>query len=104
MQDSALREAVVQAALSDPGCRLQQVIETFLAEPVWRDPARHGWGTLYTACYLPADAALSLRWRGSEWHQAVDRFERAADGGVPRRPAASGAGSRALSVAWRLGP
>ena len=75
VQDSALREAVVQARLSDPGCGLQQVIETFLAEPVWRDPARHGWGTLYTACYLPAEAALSLRWRGSEWHQAVDRFE-----------------------------
>ena len=73
-------------------CTLQQVIETFLAEPVWRDPARHGWGTLYTACYLPAEA-LSLRWRGSEWHQTVDRFERAADGGV-RRSAASGAGSR----------
>ncbi|MFL5333127.1 MAG: C45 family autoproteolytic acyltransferase/hydrolase [Geminicoccaceae bacterium] len=75
VQDSALREAVVQARLSDPGSGLGQVIDGFLAEPVWRDPVRHGWGTLYTACYLPAEAAVSLRWRGSEWRQAVDTFE-----------------------------
>jgi predicted choloylglycine hydrolase len=75
VQDSALREAVVQARLSDPGTGLGQVVDSFLAEPVWRDPALHGWGTLYTACYLPAEAAVSLRWRGSEWRQAVHRFE-----------------------------
>ena len=58
-----------------PGSGLGQMVESFLAEPVWRDPARHGWGTLYTACYRPAEAALSLRWRGSEWRQGVHAFE-----------------------------
>lgn len=72
MQDSALREAVVQARLSDPASGLGQVIKSFLAEPVRRDLARHGWGTLYTARYLPAESALRLRWRASEWRQAVD--------------------------------
>ena len=74
VQDSALREAVVQARLSDPACGLGQVIDSFLAEPVWRDPARHGWGTLYTACYQPADPALTLRWRGQEWRQPLAVF------------------------------
>lgn len=74
VQDSALREATVQARLSDPGSGLGELVETFLTEPVWRDPTRQGWGTLYTACYLPREGAMSLRWRGSEWRQTVTGF------------------------------
>ena len=74
VQDSALREAVVQAKLSDPTAGLEQILATFLTEPVWRDPALHGWGTLYTACYLPDAHTLELRWRGSAWQQSLDRF------------------------------
>ena len=74
VQDSALREAVVQAKLSDPAAGLEQIVATFLTEPVWRDPALHGWGTLYTACYLPHAHSLELRWRGSAWRQSLDRF------------------------------
>ena len=75
VQDSALREAVVQARLSDPGSGLGELVETFLTEPVWRDPNRHGWGTLYTACYLPAERALRLRWRDGEWVQGIGGFQ-----------------------------
>jgi predicted choloylglycine hydrolase len=75
VQDSALREATVQARLSDPAAGLAQLVDSFLTEPVWRDPARHGWGTLYTACYRPREAAMALYWRGGEWRQTLDRFE-----------------------------
>lgn len=75
VQDSALREATVQARLSDPTTGLAQLIDSFLTEPVWRDPVRHGWGTLYTACYRPREGALALHWRGGEWRQTLDRFE-----------------------------
>ena len=74
VQDSALREAVVQARLSDPGAGLEQIVQSFLTEPVWRDPALHGWGTLYTACYRPAERSLELRWHGNEWRQSVAEF------------------------------
>lgn len=74
VQDSALREAVVQARLSDPGAGLEQIVQSFLTEPVWRDPALHGWGTLYTACYRPAERSLELRWHGNEWWQSVAEF------------------------------
>jgi hypothetical protein len=75
VQDSALREAVVQARLSDPGSGLTHVVDCFLEEPVWRNPAHHGRGTLYTACYLPREGALSLRWHGGEWPQAIFAFQ-----------------------------
>lgn len=74
VQDSALREAVVQARLADPSVGLEQVVATFLAEPVWRDPNLHGWGTLYTSCYLPQMRSLELRWHGRSWRQSVDGF------------------------------
>ena len=75
VQDSALREAVVQARLADSACTLDKLVRAFLTEPVWRDPARHGWGTLYTACYLPRDRTMLLRWRDGEWRQPVEGFE-----------------------------
>ncbi len=75
VQDSALREATVQARLSDPASGPSQLVEAFLTEPVWRDPARHGWGTLYTACYHPREGAMTLRWRQAEWRQTLDHFE-----------------------------
>lgn len=74
VQDSALREAVVQARLADPTAGLEQIVTSFLTEPVWRDPAHHGWGTLYTACYLPHCRSLQLRWRDGDWLQGVDAF------------------------------
>jgi predicted choloylglycine hydrolase len=76
VQDSALREAVVQARLADPASGLGRVVDSFLAEPVWRDPSRHGWGTLYTACYRPMELALDLRWRGgAAWRHGIEQFE-----------------------------
>lgn len=73
--DSALREATVQARLSDPATGLTQLVDSFLTEPVWRDPVRHGWGTLYTACYRPGERGMTLHWRGDAWRQTLDAFE-----------------------------
>ena len=36
--------------------------------------AEHGFGTLYTAVYRPAELCVDYQWPGSTWRQSFDAF------------------------------
>ena len=46
----------------------------FMKEPLFRRDYKAGFGTLFTAEYEPLKAALTLHWRGQQWHQSLDAF------------------------------
>ncbi len=73
--DTVRREALLENVISNPDETLEGLSERFLQPPIYR-PVRQGdWGTLYTACYRPADASVELRWPRSSWQQSIAAFE-----------------------------
>lgn len=47
----------------------------FLHAPVWSGRHGAGAGTLYTACYSPADRGLTMMWPDRSWRQSIDSFQ-----------------------------
>jgi predicted choloylglycine hydrolase len=45
-----------------------------LEPPLYAGHHEHGFGTLYTAVYRPADLTLEYRWPGSSWQHSVGSF------------------------------
>jgi len=50
-------------------------VERFLEPPLYSTDYDDGFGTLYTAAYVPADAAVEYRWPGLTWRQSCAAFE-----------------------------
>jgi predicted choloylglycine hydrolase len=50
-------------------------VERFLEPPLFSTEYEDGFGTLYTAAYLPADGAVEYRWPSAGWRQSFDSFE-----------------------------
>jgi len=55
----------------------EEFIAAFLRPPVYSLAFNRGFGTLYTAVYVPQRRALELRWPGSHWPLALDGAEEA---------------------------
>lgn len=69
------RERFLTSRLADPSESLDRLAERFLDEPLFaRDYAR-GFGTLYTALYLPQQRRVELRWPDRVLHLSFDAFE-----------------------------
>ncbi len=50
-------------------------VDRFLEPPLYSTDYDDGFGTLYTAAYRPADAAVEYRWPGLVWRQSCAAFE-----------------------------
>jgi predicted choloylglycine hydrolase len=67
MSETVAREARLAGALADPELTREGLERVFLEEPVYRPLARHTWGTVYTASYDAAGAAVRLLWPDDAW-------------------------------------
>jgi len=72
---SGEREEFLKAMLSDPGLDLEAFKALFLQPPLFANRYERGFGTLYTAAYLPASRELEVSWRGARVRQRLDAFE-----------------------------
>jgi predicted choloylglycine hydrolase len=48
--------------------------DAFLAPPLYASEFDHGFGTLYTAVYRPAERAVTYRWPEASWDQSLAAF------------------------------
>ncbi len=67
MSETVAREARLAGALAEPSLTREALERVFLEEPVYRPLARHTWGTVYTASYDAAAAAVRLLWPDDAW-------------------------------------
>jgi predicted choloylglycine hydrolase len=75
LQDTVRREALLAAVMSNPAETVDSLLAHFLTAPIHRPLGADGWGTLYTACWLPQTGDLRLCWPGRPtWRQGLDRF------------------------------
>ncbi len=75
LHDTVRREAFLAAVMSNPAETVDTLFAHFLAAPVHRPLGADGWGTLYTACWLPEAGGLRLGWPGRPaWRQSLDQF------------------------------
>lgn len=74
--DTDVRQQFLDSRIGHPDETLASMLRHFSQEPpLYRPVHRHGWGTLYTACYLPAAGAVEYRWPRDGWRQSFARFE-----------------------------
>jgi predicted choloylglycine hydrolase len=73
--DTVRREALLENVIGNPGETMEHLSDRFLQAPIYRPVKKGGWGTLYTACYRPADASVQLRWPRFSWRQSIAEFE-----------------------------
>ena len=57
------------------GASLDNAVAAFLAPPVYQTNFAHGYGTLYTAVYRPADCSAELLWPHQRWRQYCTQFQ-----------------------------
>ena len=60
--DTVRREALLENVIGNPNETLEHLSDRFLQAPIYRPVKKGDWGTVYTACYRPADASVQLRW------------------------------------------
>jgi len=53
---------------------LEDLVAAFLEPPLYAGHHDHGFGTLYTAVYRPADLTFEYRWPGSSWRHSIGSF------------------------------
>jgi predicted choloylglycine hydrolase len=76
LRDTVRREALLAAVMSNPSETVESLLARFLTAPIHRPLGADGWGTLYTACWLPESNELRLCWPARPtWRQGLDRFE-----------------------------
>lgn len=68
------RERYVLELLHDPGMTRERLIEAFLEPPLYSTAFSRGFGTIYTAAYLPAEGRVEYRWPDFTWSQSFDDF------------------------------
>jgi predicted choloylglycine hydrolase len=61
--------------LLEAGAGEQDFVAAFLEPPLHSTNYADGFGTLYTAVYRPAEAAVEYRWPGESWRQSCTAFE-----------------------------
>jgi predicted choloylglycine hydrolase len=61
--------------LLDAGPSEADFVAAFLDPPLYSTDYADGFGTLYTAVYRPAEAAVEYRWPGETWRQSCAAFE-----------------------------
>ena len=72
------RAQLLEQLLAGRGLTAGQLIDAFLAPPLYSNRHGEGFGTVYTAAYRPADASVELHWPGQEpWRLSCDRFHTA---------------------------
>jgi predicted choloylglycine hydrolase len=72
--DTVTREAVLlDAAGATTG--VPDLVERFLAPPVYRSTAASTWGTVYTAAYDCDVRSVELSWPDDRWGLSLDAFE-----------------------------
>lgn len=75
MADTVRREALLENVTGNPNETMEHLSDRFLQPPIYRPVKKGDWGTLYTACYRPADASVQLRWPRFSWRQSITEFE-----------------------------
>ncbi|KAA3620968.1 MAG: hypothetical protein DWQ08_14790 [Proteobacteria bacterium] len=69
------RESYLISRLADSEETEQGFIDSFLADPLYSNSYRHGFGTLYTSVYTPRRGTMQLRWPDETWRQSFDDFK-----------------------------
>jgi predicted choloylglycine hydrolase len=77
--DSYMRESFLAARLGDPAQSEEALLQMFMSTPLLRKASDwNGWGTLYTARYLPQEGAMELHWpAGQVMRQSFTEFTEA---------------------------
>jgi len=65
------REVALEALAGSPSTTAPELIRSFLAGPLHRDPAQTPWGTVYTAVYRPDLGTLDLLWPDDAWRLSL---------------------------------
>jgi predicted choloylglycine hydrolase len=68
------RRDVLAGLVYDQAVDLDGLVAAFLEPPLYAGHHEHGFGTLYTAVYRPADLTLEYRWPGSTWRHSIGSF------------------------------
>lgn len=69
------REAHLLRLLEDRRLTPRQLVRAFLARPLFSTNYAGGFGTVYTAAYRPAEAAMAMHWPGQPpWEQRCGDF------------------------------
>jgi predicted choloylglycine hydrolase len=69
------RERFLMSRLADSTETFERLTERFHDEPLFARDYAHGFGTLYTAVYLPGRRAMELRWPERVLRCSFDSFE-----------------------------
>jgi predicted choloylglycine hydrolase len=68
------RERYLLELLRAPETTRESLVEAFLEPPLYSTAFAHGFGTIYTAAYYPAEGRAEYRWPGFSWSQSFDDF------------------------------
>lgn len=71
---SVEREAVLLKAVAETR-DVEALVQAFLRPPVYQTSFEQGYGTLYTARYVPQSASVELIWPGQRWQQSCSNFQ-----------------------------
>ncbi len=71
---SVERELVLQKSIAE-NKSVEAMEQVFLAPPVYQTSFEAGYGTLYTAKYIPQTSAVELVWPTQRWHQSCSNFQ-----------------------------
>jgi predicted choloylglycine hydrolase len=69
------REHAIVRALEDPAIDATGFVDGFLRPPLFSTAYEHGFGTLYTAAYRPAEGFVDYRWPAFDWRLGFGAFE-----------------------------
>jgi len=69
------RERAIVRLLEDGAVDADSFADAFLRAPLFSTSYAHGFGTLYTAVYRPADGTSEIRWPTGSMHLAFAGFE-----------------------------
>jgi hypothetical protein len=84
--------------------RTQRVTDAFLSEPLYNTAYSRGFGTLYTAVYLPSEGVVEYHWPNTSWRRSFSSADGTKDvilrepATVQARPLADSGRGSALTV------
>ena len=83
------REQCIVRALEDERQTAEGFADAFLRAPLFSTAYDSGWGTLYTAVYLPVDGVVDYRWPTHTWRLGFGSFTQAEHTEVLAEPTAA---------------